>query len=173
MFWCFSWPTFSPRYQSICQSGNLWKRRGSPDWTFHRTQPICERSTDFVTSFFSHKHRNVVINCSSWVKQGRNMWKWHNQCDSFHEEGRENRHCVGSYICFFSWDLRPIIAYHFHWLSVETWSMWFWLLKMILKKVDHSVASGEGLESFGPGRGFAFLKFSVTTKMNRPKLGCH
>ena len=51
--------------------------------------------------------------------------------------------------------------------------MWLWLLKMILKKADHSVASGAGLESFGPGRGFACLKFSVTTKMNTPKLGCH
>ena len=41
--------------------------------------------------------------------------------------------------------------------------MWLWFLKMILRKADHSVDSGEGLESFGPGRGFACLKFSVTT----------
>ena len=41
--------------------------------------------------------------------------------------------------------------------------MWLWFLKMILRKADHSVESGEGLELFGPGRGFACLKFSVTT----------
>ena len=163
MFWCFSWPTFPPRYQSISQSGNLWKRRGSPDWTFHLTQPICERSTDFLASFFSHKHKNVFFHCSSWVKQSRHMWKWHlhNPCDTFHEEGRENRHCVGSYIFSSLLYLRPIIVYHF--LSVETWSMWLWFLKMILRKADHSVESGEGLELFGPGRGFPCLKFSVTT----------
>ena len=41
--------------------------------------------------------------------------------------------------------------------------MWLWFLKMILRKADHSVESGEGLELFGPGRGFPCLKFSVTT----------